>query len=192
MKRELYLLCASLLPLMISSGMIYSIFSLYMEDLGASRSQIGLIFTVSAAAGIFAAPLFGRLSDRIGRKKVMIISMISFSIIFFLYSIARTYIHLFPIQALEGAIWAALGTTIPAFIADIVPAEERGESMGVYNMTWNLGWVIGPVMGGFLAENVGFRWCFSFCAVLILFGLVFLLIFVGEPKDLSQDHRREE
>ena len=177
----MYLLCASLLPLMICTGMIYSILALYVEELGATRSQIGVLFTASAAVGAVAAPLFGRLSDRLRRRKPIIsFSMLTFLAIFIAYALARSYAEIFPAHALEGAAWAALGAVTPALIADITPEHERGRAMGVYNTTWNLGWIIGPVLGGFLAEHFGFRFCFLVCSLMILFGLVLVVVFVEE------------
>ena len=181
MSKRLYLLCASLLPLMICTGMIYSIFSLYVEDLGATRSQIGILFTASAAVGAVSAPLFGRLSDKLRRRKPVIsFSMLAFLVIFVVYALSNSYIEIFPAHALEGAAWAALGAVTPAFIADITPERERGKAMGIYNTTWNLGWIIGPVLGGFLAESFGFKLCFLVCSLMLLFGLILVVLFVEE------------
>ncbi|MDF2954706.1 MAG: putative arabinose efflux permease AraJ [Candidatus Alkanophagales archaeon MCA70_species_2] len=181
MSKRLYLLCASLLPLMICTGMIYSIFALYVEELGASRSQIGFLFMASAAVGTVAAPLFGRLSDRMRRRKPIItFSMFAFLVIFVVYALSKSYIEIFPAHAFEGAAWAALGAVAPALIADITPEEERGRAMGIYNTTWNLGWIIGPALGGFLAENFGFRLCFLSCSLMITLGLVLVILFVEE------------
>jgi MFS family permease len=84
------------------------------------------------------------------------------------------------VQALEGATWAALGTVVPALIADLASERERGAFMGVYNQTWYLGWAIGPLLGGFLADSIGFRWTFVVCAVTIAVGLTLGFRFVRD------------
>ncbi len=166
---------------MVCSGMIYSVFALFVENLGATMAQIGLVFTVGAASGALAAPLFGRLSDKVGRKPILLVSMGVFVLVFLLYSLARSYIDVYAIQMMEGVAWAALGATTVALITDIVPAEEKGQAIGMYNMTWNLGWIAGPTLGGFLAETIGFRQTFLICAALIMIGLVMTAKLVKPP-----------
>ncbi|MEM2356929.1 MAG: MFS transporter, partial [Candidatus Bathyarchaeia archaeon] len=100
---NIYLICASLFPLTICSGIIYSILSLFMaNDLGASKTQIGVIFSVGSIGGAVAAPLVGKISDRVGSKSILLISMNLFFIVFLLYSLNQTLIGMYIIQAIEG------------------------------------------------------------------------------------------
>ncbi len=179
-KKQIYLLFASLLPMMVSSGIIYSVFALYVSDLGASVSQIGIIYTIGAVAGLISAPLFGRLSDRFGRKSIILLCTASLSAVFFLYALATTFFNVLPVQALEGATWAGLGTVAPALVADLALERERGKFMGMYNQTWYLGWAVGPVFGGFLADSIGFRWTFVACALMISGGVLLGARFIRE------------
>ena len=181
-KKALYILCASILPLMICSGMVYSILALYISDLGATKTQIGLIYMTGAIAGAVFAPTMGKLSDRFGRKPILIISMIGFMLAFSLYSLIRNYMQAFPIYAVEGATWAAMGPTASAFIADIIPPKERGWALGMYSRTWHVGWIIGPILGGFLADTIGFRSVFLIGSGLIIFGLISVMLYIEEPK----------
>ncbi|NWG08707.1 MAG: MFS transporter [Nitrososphaerales archaeon] len=190
-KKHLYLTYASIFPLMICSGIVYSIFAIYIkEDLGASTSQIGLIFTLGSLSGVIAAPLFGRLSDRIGRKPILVTSMTIFFVVFLFYSLARSFLEIFPVQVLEGVGWSSLGATTSALIADTVPSETRGTAMGMYTMTWYLGWVIGPALGGWMAETFGFRSVFFICSILIIFGFVMALKFIKEPIQKRPRHNK--
>lgn len=187
-KRKLYLLCIAILPLMICSGMVYSILALYIvDDLGATRFHIGLIFMTGAFAEALAAPMLGKLSDRVGRRPIMLLSMVGFMAAFSLYAAAGNFLAVFPIQALEGATWAALGVTVPAYIADIAPAGRRGWAMGIYERVWYVGWIVGPAFGGFLAQQAGFRITFLIGALLIVFGTVFMYLYVKEPRKEEQE-----
>ena len=179
--RSLYILCARVFPLMVCTGIVYSVLPLYISgELGASPSQIGLIYMVGASMGAIFAPYLGRLGDRWGRQRVLGMAMAGFAVAFSLYSLLRRFPQALPIQALEGASWAALGATAPALVADLVPREERGWAMGIYERTWSLGWIVGPVTGGFLAENLGFRPTFLVGAALVALGALSLLL--GDRK----------
>jgi len=180
-KKKLYTLCACVLPLMICSGLVYSMFSLYMaEVIGAKKTQIGLIYMVSSLMGLLFGPFLGKLSDRLGRKPIILASMVSFVLIFVLYSMARNYLVLYPIQILEGAAWVAIGAGITAYIADIVAADRRGWAMGVYQQTVSVGWVIGPAFGGFLSDIIGSRMTFLLGAILVGIGFFLVLFLVKE------------
>ena len=168
---------------MICSGMIYSIFSLYLQELGMSFTQIGIVYTASSISGIIFAPVFGRLSDRVGRKPIILLTMASFSLVFLLYSLSRTFLHILPAVLLEGGMWAAFGAVMPAFIADIAKERERGAYMGIYNQAWYTGWAIGPFLGGFLADSIGFRLSYIICSIVLLIGLFLVVTFVREESE---------
>ena len=85
-KRGLYVFCLSLLPVMICSSIIWTLLTLFIADLGASNTQIGLIRMISTAAGIFFGPSLGKFSDKLGRTPIIITSMSCFLyFIFFSY-----------------------------------------------------------------------------------------------------------
>lgn len=173
MNKRVVAFCASLLPLMISSGMVYSVLPIYISDeLKASRIIVGMLFTVGALTGVFTSILIGKISDRFGRRPLILLSQIAFAIGMLMYSIINQYIYAFLIHVLEGFAWAAIGTVAPAYIADLSRKDERGKSMGVYNTVWSLGWVIGPILGGFLAELFGFRLMLRFAFLMIVVGLI--------------------
>ena len=182
-KKKLYVLCACVLPLMICSGLVYSMFSLYMgEVLGAPRTQIGLIYMVGSLVGLLFGPLLGKAADRFGRKPVILGAMASFALIFVLYFRAPGYQVVYGIQVQEGAAWVAIGAAVTAYIADIVTADKRGWAMGVYQQTISIGWMIGPAFGGFLSEAIGFRTIFLVGAILEVIGFILVLFLVKESR----------
>ena len=163
--------CLSLLPLMITSGMFYSILPIYIsKELNASEMVVGSLFTTGALTGAIVSIAVGKISDLIGRKSMIILSQIFFGLVMLLYSIISDYVFAYPIHVLEGFAWATLGVSAPAYIADV--SERRGESLGVYNTVVHVGWVIGPILGGFLAEFFGFRLMLRIAFVMIILGLI--------------------
>ncbi len=173
MNRKVVAFCVSLLPLMISSGMVYSILPIYISnELKASEVAVGFLFTIGALTGVFTSILIGRLSDRLGRRPLILLSQIAFAMVMLTYSFINYYLYAIPIHVLEGFAWATIGTVAPAYIADLAGREERGESMGIYNTVWSMGWVVGPILGGFLAEIFGFRLMLRVAFLMIVSGLI--------------------
>jgi len=181
-RKHLYTFYVSIFPLMTCSGMVYSVLALYISELGASKTEIGMIYMTGAAVGALVSPMVGRLSDRIGRKPVMAMSMVGFTLAFAAYSLIESALYAFPIQALEGATWAAMGTVASAFIADLAPERERGWAMGMYERTWFIGWIVGPMLGGYLADNIGFRATLIIGSALTVAGLIVFILKVKESK----------
>jgi MFS family permease len=136
--KKLYFVCLAVFPFMICTGIVYSIISIYMAEIGMTKSQIGFLYTSGATAGAICSPFAGTIADRFGRKKVLLFSMGIFAFVFLGYSISRNYITLLTVQIAEGLSWAALGTSTTALIADLVTEETHGKAMGIYNMTWSM------------------------------------------------------
>lgn len=189
-KKNLYLLCLTVLPFMICTGIIYSILSLYMASLGLSKSEIGSLFTAGAIAAAVSSPVWGTLSDRFGRKKILIFSMVIFAAVFLGYAFSTRYVHLVIVQLGEGIAWAAMGSTAVALVADLVPENSRGKAMGIYNMTWNTGWIIGPSLGGLFSDHIGFMPTFLMCTGLTTTGI--LMAFFLIPGKLPSLRQGEE
>lgn len=180
-----YIACLAILPLMICSGIIYSIFPLYIVSLGASRSEVGLVCTCGAIAGAVTSPLWGKLSDKKGRKATLIISMVLFIFVFSGYTLSKHYSHLYFIQIVEGVAWGALGASSIALIADLAPIEKRGKAMGIYNSTWNPGWIVGPLDGGFLSDHVGFRYTFFICVLIIVADICLTALAIPSKRKMG-------
>lgn len=182
--KRVVLVCVAIFPFLVCSGIVYTILSLYMAELGTTKSQIGLLYTLSASAGAVTSPLLGRFADRIGRRPLLLGSMAAFAVVFGGFALARGPQDLVFIMVIEGMGWGALGTSANAMIADLVPPERRGIALGLYNTAWNLGWIIGPVTGGFLSDLLGFRKTFLLAALFILLGLLLgaFLLPKGRPS----------
>jgi MFS family permease len=177
-KRDLYIVCLTVFPFMICTGIVYSILAIYMSSIGLTKSQVGFLYTAGATAGAIGSPLWGMLADRLGRKKILTLSMAGFALVFLGYAMSSNYEQLFIIQIGEGLSWGAMGSAAAALIADLVSQEERGKAMGIYNMTWNFGWIVGPSMGGLLSDHMGFTTTFIICMGITLTGFVLAVLFI--------------
>lgn len=180
-RKKLFILCGSVLPIMICTGIVYTILSVYMvEELHFSTSIVGLIFAIGAGMGIILSPLIGRACDRFGRKPVLLAASIAFMSVFASYSVLVVDWQFAIIMTVEGTAWVTIGIACMSYIADISPRDNRGKSMGVYEATWNIGWVLGPLIGGSLADFLGFQITFLFGAMIILVAIFLQIAIVEE------------
>ncbi|ADC64975.1 major facilitator superfamily MFS_1 [Ferroglobus placidus DSM 10642] len=182
--RKTTIFSITLLPMMIASGMMYSVLPIYIaEELGATKTQVGSLFTLGAMSGAVAAYISGRIADKYGRKPLILISQMSFAAVMLLYSLISDVIFAYPIHLIEGVAWSTLGVSAPTLIADLTRKDERGEAMGVYNSTWSVGWMIGPILGGLLSDLYGFRFMLRVSFLTILTGTVASYIVLKSIKE---------
>lgn len=144
-----------------------------------------LIFAYSATQFLFA-PLVGNLSDRFGRRPILLSSLAGFAIDYVFLALAPTYGWLFVGRVIAGLTGASF-TTGAAYIADVSTAENRAKNFGLIGAAFGLGFIIGPAMGGLLAGwglRAPFYAAAGLCLINWLYGY-FLL-----PESLDAEHRR--
>ena len=156
------------------------------EGIGDAAIWGGILLSTFAAMQFLFAPLLGALSDRYGRRPVLLISLIIMCIDYVVMALAQT-IWLVFLTRVVGGITAATQSTAAAYIADVSPPEKKSANFGLVGAAFGLGFVLGPVLGGWLAEW-GTRAPFWAAAVLsganFLFG-VFIL-----PETVTERIRR--
>jgi MFS transporter, DHA1 family, tetracycline resistance protein len=135
---------------MVGFGMVVPILGRYAERFGASGFEVGLLFTMFSIAQFFFAPVLGRLSDRIGRKPVIIISLLGTALASFLTGAAGALWLLFLARFLDGASGASVSVAQSA-ITDIASPEDRPRLLGMLGAAFGVGFVFGPAIGGLAA-----------------------------------------
>jgi MFS transporter, DHA1 family, tetracycline resistance protein len=123
----------------------------YAEKLGASAFQVGWLIGVYAACQLISGPLLGRMSDRTGRKPLLIVSQIGTFIGFIVTAFAPSLWVLFLARAIDGSTAGNLSLA-QAYISDVTRPEDRAKSFGVIGISFGLGFFIGPAISGFLAQ----------------------------------------
>lgn len=165
---------------LIGFGIIIPLLPFYAEHFGASALVVGLLSTSFSAAQFLFAPLWGRLSDRIGRRPVILIGLIGSAVSYALFALATSLPLLFVARTLAGIAGANIPTA-QAFIADVTPPDKRARGMGLIGAAFGLGFIFGPAIGGFLS-----RWGYAapawFAAALSLANFVAALILLPESK----------
>jgi MFS transporter, DHA1 family, tetracycline resistance protein len=135
---------------LIGFGIIVPILALYAERYGASPVETGLLMASFSAAQFVAAPLLGRLSDRVGRKPVILLSLAGSAIGSFVTGAAGALWVLFAGRIIDGASGGSLSVA-QAAVADMAPAGERERLLGMLSAAFGVGFVVGPAIGGLAA-----------------------------------------
>src|SRR6478609_9442839 len=136
---------------MIGFGIVIPILPLYAQKFHADPTQIGLLFGSFSFMQLIFAPLLGKWSDKVGRRPVLMLSILGSAIAFFTIGLANTLWMLFLGRMLDGMSGGNISTA-QAYIADVTPREKRGAAMGLIGAAFVLGFVIGPAIGGWLGH----------------------------------------
>jgi DHA1 family tetracycline resistance protein-like MFS transporter len=130
------------------------------------------------------APLIGNLSDRFGRRPVLILSLLALGLDYLLTGLAPTIVWMFVARILSGAAGASY-STVNAYIADVSPPEKRAANFGLTGAAFGLGFIVGPAIGGMLGEY-GSRLPFFVAAGLSLANALFGLVVLKESLPKQQ------
>ncbi len=187
-KRALPILFAVMFLVMVGFGIIIPVLPFYAEDLGASPgaspTQLGLLMAVYSLMQLLFSPIWGKISDRIGRKPVMMIGIFGLAISFFLMAFATKLWMLFAARIIGGLLSSANMPTVTAYVADITSPEDRGKGMGVVGASVGLGFILGPAIGGVFSEsNLSTPFLLSGVSSLITFFLVGFILRESLPAE---------
>ena len=173
-------------------GIIIPVFPELIKQLtGGNISQVsqwgGVLTVVYAVMQFICAPIIGNLSDKYGRRPVLLFSLIGFGIDYLFMAFAPTIWWLFLSRVIAGVTGASF-TTASAYIADVSTKETRAKNFGLLGAAFGLGFIIGPSLGGLLAQfglRVPFIVAAACCLLNALYGYFVL------PESLSKENRRQ-
>jgi DHA1 family multidrug resistance protein-like MFS transporter len=185
-RRNLFILVFSLLVVMLGFGMVIPVFPFLIDKLGASGSALGVLVATAALTEFLFGPIWGSISDRVGRKPILMIGMFGYALAMFLFGIADKLWMLLVFRALSGILSSATITTTMAYIGDSTSEKQRGGGMGILGAVAGAGTVIGPGIGGLLAGG-SLSTPFFVSALLALLSL--LLVATLLPESLPVEAR---
>ncbi|MBD3408554.1 MAG: MFS transporter [Candidatus Lokiarchaeota archaeon] len=179
--RQVVMLALSLCILQIGFGIVTPIFPFYIDALGVGALELGVLAASFALTRIFLAGPMGGLSDKVGRKPVLLGALIGFAIANLIYASAETIFVMIGARALEGAVSAGFYPAANAYVSDLTTPENRGTAMGYLSTGNMVGFVIGPTLGGVLAQFLGIRLPFVIAAIGTFFTVIAIQILISEP-----------
>jgi DHA1 family tetracycline resistance protein-like MFS transporter len=156
-------------------------------DISEAAKYGGWLTFAYAITQFIFAPLIGNLSDKFGRRPIILISLFAFALDYLLLSFAPTITWLFVGRIIAGITGASI-TTASAYIADVSTTENRAKNFGMIGAAFGLGFIIGPVIGGLLGHfgsRVPFYAAAALCMINFIYGYFIL------PESLSKENRRE-
>ncbi len=133
---------------LLGFGIVIPLLPLYAEDLHPTPLQFGLLMSSYSAMQFLFAPILGRISDRVGRRPVLLVSLLGTVAGYILFAFAGTLPLLFASRIIDGITGGNIGTA-QAVIADVTTGSERARGMGMIGMAFGLGFIFGPAIGGF-------------------------------------------
>lgn len=135
---------------LVGFGVIIPIIPILSKNFGATPLQTGMLLSVYSLMQFLFAPFWGRLSDRLGRRPILLFCLFGEGLTYLLFAFARNLELLFLARILGGFFGASLSTA-SAYISDVTPAHERSKGMALIGVAFGLGFVVGPALGGLLA-----------------------------------------
>lgn len=176
---------------LVGFGIVIPVLPLYAKHFGASETVNGLLVGIYSAMQFLCAPFLGRLSDRFGRRPVLLLSLLGTAVGFALMGVApylgAPLTWLFVARIIDGISGGNISTA-QAYIADITAPEERSRAMGLIGAAFGLGFILGPAIGG-LMSVISMSAPFYLAGGLALLNA--LLVYMRLPESLSDEHRSQ-
>jgi len=154
---------------------------LYIESLGSTKQQIGIVMGSFAVGVLVFRPQVGKLADRQGRKLVLLIGMVVATIAPLGYLAVKSLVGLMLIRAFHGISIAAFATAYIALVSDLAPNDRRGEIIGYMSLVNPIGVAVGPALGGYLQAIAGYTPLFIFSGLLAGLGLICVIPITNPP-----------
>ena len=179
---------------MLGFGIIVPLLPFYAKSFDAPAWQIALIFSAFSVGTFFGEPFWGRLSDKYGRKPLLIMTIAANGLCYLALAFAPNAWAAFFIRLL-GGLFSGNGSIIQGYIADVTTPERRTRSMSWMGAAWNVGLIVGPFLGGVFAKpslgHVGFQLPLFVSAALFGSSALAIALFIRESRqrDFSNTHR---
>ena len=186
-RKNVAILSLALVVVTLGFGMIIPIFPFYIEKLGASGSDLGLLIATAALLEFICAPIWGSISDRAGRKPILMVGMVGYGLSSLLFGLSTRVWMLYGSRALSGLLSSATAATAMAYVGDSTSEEDRGSGIGMLGAAMGLGLIVGPGLGGWLgAGSLSTPFFVSAGLALVTLVLIFFLLPESLPAEARQ------
>lgn len=182
-RKDLYILWGCNFVIQLGFSLIMPFLSLYLEDMGLQGGAVdmwaGIIFSANFITMAIFSPIWGGLSDRIGRRPMMLRSAFGMGLVTFFMGLAQSHYQLFGLRLLQG-IMSGFVPASAAYMVSVTPRERVGYALGLMTTGSVTGSILGPMVGGLLAKGMGYRPIFFLTSAFCLIGGVVTLLTIKE------------
>ncbi|MCL6605000.1 MAG: MFS transporter [Paenibacillus sp.] len=185
-KMVILILLSNLFTAFLGIGLIVPVMPSFKEVMDLSGSTMGYLVAVYAVSQLIISPFAGRWVDRFGRKKMIVLGLLIFSLSELIFGLGTHVSTLYLSRILGGISAAFIMPAVTAYMADITTVEDRPKAMGYVSAAISTGFIIGPGIGGFIADY-GIRMPFYFAAFASFLAAISSSLILKEP--LSQEER---
>lgn len=156
--------------------------NLLVKSLGGSNSMVSFAYAMSAGIEIPFMFIMGSLSDKIGRRPLLVLSSLALPIRMLLYSLASRPTQIIAIQTMHSVTFAVMVVVPMAYVNDIVSPSERGTAQGMFNMTTGFASAFAPFLAGYVADSIGISKMYLFLMLLAVISSIGIIGFLEESK----------
>ncbi|WP_312406412.1 MFS transporter [Brevundimonas sp.] len=170
---------------LVGFGLVVPLLPFFAQSLKAEAWQITLMFSAYSLGQFFAEPFWGRLSDRIGRKPVLLITLIANALGYLMLAFVPNIWLAIAVRLFTG-LGAGNISTVQGYVADVTPPEQRAGRMGLIGAAFGLGFIVGPGLGGLLTQpqlgHIGYQLPIFLAAALAALAAVGVVVFLRESR----------
>ena len=170
---------------LVGFGLVVPLLPFFAQSLKAEAWQITLMFSAYSLGQFFAEPFWGRLSDRIGRKPVLLITLIANALGYLMLAFSPNIWLAIAVRLFTG-LGAGNISTVQGYVADVTPPEQRAGRMGLIGAAFGLGFIVGPGLGGLLTQpqlgHIGYQLPIFLAAALAALAAVGVVVFLRESR----------
>lgn len=170
---------------LVGFGLVVPLLPFFAQSLKAEAWQITLMFSAYSLGQFFAEPFWGRLSDRIGRKPVLLVTLVANALGYLMLAFVPNIWLAIAVRLFTG-LGAGNISTVQGYVADVTPPEQRAGRMGLIGAAFGLGFIVGPGLGGLLTQpqlgHIGYQLPIFLAAALAALAAVGVMIFLRESR----------
>lgn len=189
-KRNYWVVALSCITLFIASTTIYMVLPIFFQSYGVSNSGIGILISFGTLGGMISGVVAGRMSDRHGRKPLLVLGGALYSSVFFLFAfLGKNFTTFLILRFIEGVAFFMIPVMIVSMAGDTFPALQLGRAIAFFSVSSGVGQLIGPILAGYFLEASDFVDYFIFCGILCSVTVAVQIFFVKETLNRKQAAR---